>query len=197
MHHDHNVAITPDERKRLTQHLAETRERLLRRTRGLTPEQLDHKPAPGRWSVAGNLEHLTIAEGRVLPRIEEALRSSPDSAKRSAWEGRDDELMQTIESRENRVQAPEPVQPKGQWGHEELFRRLEGVRQRTSEFAATTNAGLRRHFSPHPFFGELDCYQWLLIVGSHVERHRAQIEEVMADASFPRTAMAVSGSTVE
>ncbi|HMF91620.1 MAG TPA: DinB family protein [Candidatus Angelobacter sp.] len=191
MHHNPNVAITPEERKRLTAYLAETCQRLLGITRGLTPEQLDHKPAPDRWSVAENLEHLTIAEGRVLPRIEEALKASPDPGKRSAWEGREDELVRTIENREPRAQAPEPVQPKGQWRHQELFCQLEAVRHRTLEFAATTNAGLRHNFYPHPFFGELDCYQWLMIMGSHFERHRRQIEEIMADSNFPRAAVAV------
>src|SRR5262249_5841896 len=155
--------ISPEERKRLTEYLADTRERLLRSTRGLTPEQLDYKPAPGRWSVAENLEHLTIAEGRVLPRIEEALKGSADPGKRSAWEGRDDELVQAIENRTPRAQAPDVVQPRGQWRNQELFRQLQAVRQRTLEFAATTNAGLRHNFYPHPFFGELDCYQWLMI----------------------------------
>jgi hypothetical protein len=191
MHHDHNVAITPDERNRLTQHLAETRERLLRGTRRLTREQLNHKPAPDRWSVAENLEHLTIAEGRVLARIQETLGGSSDSVKRSAWEGREEALMEAVVDRTNRYQAPEFVQPRGQWHHDELFRQLETARQRTLEFATATNAGLRRYFLPHPVFGELDCYQWLLIAGSHFERHRAQIEEVMADASFPRAAVAV------
>lgn len=191
MHHDHNVAITPDERQRLTQYLAETRERLLGLARGLTAQQLDYKPAPDRWSIADCLEHLTIAEGRVLPRIEEALHASPDPAKRSAWAGRDDELVQNIANRVNRVQAPDFVQPKGQWRHQDLIRQLEAVRQRTLDFAATTNAGLRHHFYLHPFFGELDCYQWLTIMGSHFERHRRQVEEIMADASFPRAALAV------
>jgi hypothetical protein len=192
MQHDHNVAIAPDERKRLTQYLADTRDRLLRSTRGLTPEQLDYKPAPGRWSVAENLEHLTIAENRVLQsRIEAVLAEPSDPAKRSAWDGREEALMEAVIKRDPRYQAPEFVQPTGQWNHDELFRQLEAARGRTLEFAATTDAGLRRYFFPHPVFGELDCYQWLLIAGSHFERHRAQIEEVMADDRFPRTAVAV------
>lgn len=191
MQHDPSVAITPHERKRLAQYLAETRERLLRTTNGLTPEQFDYKPAPDRWSVAENLEHLTVSESWIIPRIEESLRGPWDPAKRSAWEGRDDELAKTIESRAMRAQASEFTQPTGRWCHDELFRQLEATRRRTTEFAATTSAGLRRHFLLHPFFGELDCYQWLLIMGSHFERHRQQIEEVMADASFPRSAVAV------
>src|SRR5215472_15659918 len=157
MDHDHGVAIAADERTRLTQYLEDTRERLLRSPRSLTPEQLDYKPAPERWSVGEILEHLAIAESRLLPRIEEVLRGSTDPTKRSAWEG-----------------------------GEELLGQLEAVRQRTSEFAATTHAELRRYFSTHPVLGELDCYQWLLIAGAHFERHCAQVEEIMADANFPR-----------
>jgi hypothetical protein len=186
MHNDRNVAMNANERNRLTQYLAETCERLLRTTRGLSPEQLAHKPAPELWSAAEILEHLTVAESRLLPRIEEALRGSPDPARASAWEGREDALLQFISSRSPRVQAPDPIQPTGRWGHEELFRQLEAVRGRTSEFAATTNAPLRGFFQAHPVLGELDCYQWLLIAGAHFERHRAQIEEVLADANFPR-----------
>lgn len=186
MHHDHGVAITANERKQLALYLADTRERLLHSPRSLTPEQLDYKPAPGRWSVAEILEHLAVAESRLLPRIEEILRGSPDPTKRSAWEGRDEALVQNVASRAPRVQAPDPIQPAGRWRHQELLQQLEAVRQRTSEFAATTNAGLRCYFLSHPVLGELDCYQWLLIAGAHFERHRAQVEEVMADANFPR-----------
>jgi hypothetical protein len=185
MDHDHGIAITADERKQLTQYLADTRERLLRGPRSLTPEQLDYKPAPDRWSVGEILEHLAVAEGRLLPRIEEVLRGSPDPTKRSAWEGRDEALLQSVASRAPRVHAPDHIQPAGRWRGEELFGQLEAVRQHTSEFAATTNSDLRRYFYPHPVLGELDCYQWLLITGAHFERHRAQVEEVMADRNFP------------
>ena len=185
MDHDHGIAITGDDRKRLTQYLEDTRERLLCSPRTLTTEQLDYKPAPSRWSVGEILEHLAVAESRLLPRIEEVLRGSPDPTKRSAWEGRDEALLQFIASRAPRVQAPDPIQPTGRWRGEELFRQIEAVRRRTSEFAATTNADLRRHFSTHPVLGELDCYQWLLIAGAHFERHCAQVEEIMADANFP------------
>jgi len=180
------LAITEDDRKRLTQYLTETRERLLGTARGLSPQQLNHKPGPDRWSVAEVLEHLTVTESRLLPRIEAVLQGSPDPAKASAWEGREEALLQSVISRSPRVQAPDPIQPTGRWGHEELFRQVEAARGRTTEFAAQTNAPLRSFFQTHPVLGELDCYQWLLITGAHWERHRAQIEEVMADVNFPR-----------
>jgi hypothetical protein len=53
---------------------------------------------------------------------------------------------------------------------------------------SSTNAPLRQSGFPHPILGNLDCYQWVLLIGGHGERHRAQAEEVMADANFPRAA---------
>lgn len=178
-------AITSEERRRLANYLRETRERLLHVTRNLTPIQLEHKPSPGRWSVAENLEHVTVVEDRVLVRIGKTLQESPDSSKQSAWRGRDEELIQAVESRTPRLEAPEIIQPTRRWRYHELFRQLEGVRQRTCEFVEETNAELRRHCFAHPVFGEIDCYQWLLAMGAHFDRHRAQIEEIKVDANFP------------
>ena len=44
---------------------------------------------------------------------------------------------------------------------------------------------LRAHFFPHIAFGDLDCYQWLLLVGQHSLRHALQIEEIKASAGYP------------
>jgi hypothetical protein len=49
---------------------------------------------------------------------------------------------------------------------------------------------LRRHFFRHPIFGDLDLYQWLLMIAAHCDRHRVQSEEVMASPEFPRTRQA-------
>ena len=177
-------AMTPAERERLTNSLSETRRQLLDTVQNLSPAQLDYKPGPDRWSAAQIVEHLAIVEGIVLIRIDATLKSP--EPKPSAWQGRDDALMETIRSRESRVQAPERVRPAGQLRHEELFRQFDASRGRVIDFAATTDAPLRSLCSPHPIFGDLDCYQWLLSVAAHSERHHAQILEVMADANFPR-----------
>jgi hypothetical protein len=33
--------------------------------------------------------------------------------------------------------------------------------------------------------GDLDCYQWLLVVGQHSLRHALQIGEIKASAGYP------------
>lgn len=52
-------------------------------------------------------------------------------------------------------------------------------------FASETQAELREHFFPHIVFGDLDCYQWLLVLGQHGLRHALQIEEIKNDPAYP------------
>ena len=80
--------------------------------------------------------------------------------------------------------------PTGRTPADQVVAEFEAARKRTSDFVASTSAPLRRHAFPHPRFGQADCYQWILLVASHGDRHRQQIEEVIADAGFPRAASA-------
>jgi uncharacterized damage-inducible protein DinB len=183
-------AMTPAERERITNYLLQTRAQLLETARSLSPEQLDYKPNSGRWSVAHILEHLTIGEDLIFGRISSGLQS-PASSTPSAWQGRDEDLVESIRDRNTRVESPERGRPASRWPHEELFRQFDAARGRTIEFAATTTAPLRSFCFPHMVFGDLDFYQWLLAMCAHCERHHAQMLEVIADANFPRAAATV------
>jgi hypothetical protein len=44
---------------------------------------------------------------------------------------------------------------------------------------------LDHHFAPLGPLGDLDGYQWLLLLASHTDRHVAQMEEVKAQAGYP------------
>lgn len=176
--------MTPAEREYVLRRFAETRERLLHTVQGLSREQMEYKPEPRTWSVADNVEHITAVERHLIGAIQKSLQEPPDDTKRCAMT--DAQVLQFVGSRENRVEAPPQARPKSRWPVEELEREFESTRQSTSEFAATTQGDLRRHFIPHFLFGELDCYQWLLLLGAHTDRHCKQSEEVKARAGFPR-----------
>lgn len=182
--------MTPADRERAVSYLTQTRDNLLRATNGLSPAQWGFKSAPGRWSVAECLEHIVTVENRVLDNISNVLHQSADSSKQSSFDGRDDELLQIVTDRTARREAPEAVQPSSRWPHDRLLGEFLSARQRSIDLAAT-GSDLRRHFFAHRAFGELDCYQWLLLLAAHGDRHRAQMEEVLAAPNFPRAAAAV------
>lgn len=177
--------MTPAERELALQNLAESRERVLRMAQGLTHEQLHYRPAPGRWTVAECLEHIVTVETRLLDRIQTTIEKGPDSSRRSVLEGQDAALVAGTVAREVRFQAPEILEPTGRWPDEQLLPEFEAARQKSRDFAASTQADLRSHFFKHPVLGDLDLYQWLLMIAAHCDRHRAQSEEVMASAGFP------------
>jgi uncharacterized damage-inducible protein DinB len=179
--------MTPKERERIAAYLEETRQNLLRTVSSLSPTQLQYKPAPDRWSVAECLEHIIVVETSVLGSIGNTLQQTAPAAGSAMG---DDSIMQTVVDRTTRVKGPDRLMPSRRWPHDRLLSEFEAARKRTSDFVSSTNAPLRQHGFPHPRFGQLDCYQWLLMIGAHGERHRAQSEEVMAEAGFPRAAAA-------
>jgi uncharacterized damage-inducible protein DinB len=177
--------MTSAERELALQNLAESRERLLRMAHSLSREQLHYCPAPGRWTVAECLEHIVTVETRLLDRIQTTLEKGPDSSRRSALEGQDAALVAGTAARQLRFQAPDILVPAGRVPDEQLLPEFEAARQRSCDFAASTQADLRSHFFKHPVLGDLDLYQWLLMIAAHCDRHRAQSEEVIASEGFP------------
>ena len=155
---------------------------------GLSPAQLHYKSAPDRWSVAECVEHIIVVEGFILANVEKTLERAADFTNPAMT---DHDLVQRVVARLNRVKGPDRLMPVARWPHDRLLSEFKAARERTAEFAANATVELRHHTFPHPFIGTCDCYQWLLFIGAHGERHRAQAEEVMADSGFPRAAAAV------
>lgn len=182
--------MTSAERERAVAYLAETRESLHRTTKNLSPTQLQFKPAPDRWSVAECLEHIVIVESFILNTINSTLQQPAGSFTSAMSDEVMDARLKKATERATRVKAPVHLEPTGRRPHDQLLPEFDAARKRTSDFVGGTNAQLRERGFPHPILGELDCYQWVLLIGGHGERHRAQAEEVIADANFPRAAVA-------
>ena len=179
------------ERELVVEQLAQSRERLLLAMEGLLAEQRDFRAAEDRWSITDCIEHITVVESFVLTSIQQALQSSPEPARQVEVQGKDRIIRERVPARERRVKGPAQVQPRGRWpDFEELVRQFEATRERTVRFSAVTQANLRDHFFPHPILGTLDCYQWLLFLAAHCERHVRQMEEVKAAPGYPGRAQA-------
>ena len=175
------------ERERVVQHLAESRERLVLAVEGLSDEQRSFQPAQDRWSIADCVEHIIVVETSVLRNIQQVLQSAPQQERQNEVQGKEQVILERVPARERRVKGPEEAMPQGRWpDFEDLMRQFEATRERSVRFSAVTQADLRNHFFPHPFLGLLDCYQWLLFLSAHCERHVRQMEEVKVDPGYPR-----------
>jgi DinB superfamily len=177
--------ITPAERDDMLARLAETRDMVHRTVEGLSPEQLQYRPDPGRWSVAENLEHITLVEQRILAGLMRTLEQPSDFVKKPAVT--DEQLLQNFGRVVQPLTAPEPFRPTSRWALGELLPKFDAARQAIVEFAPTAaEKDLRQHFMPHPFFGELDCYQWFILTAGHSVRHCHQCDRVKASPGYPR-----------
>ena len=95
-------------------------------------------------------------------------------------------VLKAIPDRSVKAQAPEPLQPDNRFGSPQAsLKHFKASRARTIAFLKTTK-DLRGHAITSPLGKELDCYEWVLFIAAHSERHTKQIEEVKADPNFPK-----------
>ena len=148
------------------------------------PERLrERRPAPGHWSVAEVLEHLSLIERRTA-----ALLTAQVTAARSKNVGPDEETSSVVASflhieraidRRNKFISPEGVRPTGTLDASASAHAL--AESRAVMLSALQNAdgvALSGLVHTHPVLGPLNMYHWAVTLGLHDARHAAQIREV-------------------
>jgi DinB superfamily len=172
--------MTAGERQRVLAHFEMTEAWLASETTGLSTAQLTFRMTPDSWSIQDVVEHLAIAEPQYWQQVQDSLTqpvgyksNSTDAA--ILWYGID---------RTNRQKTGEARVPKGKYDNvgQSLadFRKLRGT---ITEFAKSTQEDLRGRQLKD---GDMDVYQWLLMISTHSQRHILQIREVKAHGSYPR-----------
>ncbi len=179
-----------DERQFVLDQLAASEADLLQLVEGLSPAQWAFRETPDRWSIAEVIEHLVVFEDFILGVITRSLAEQPQPEKKAHAPGKEHLVLGLVASRNTRFKAREAALPKGRWPDPvELIAEFRAARARTCAFAAETQANLRDHFFPHIVFGDLDCYQWLVVLGTHGSRHALQIREIMSHPAYPSAVM--------
>ncbi len=171
------------------------RNRIVEVTKDLSDAQWKFKPAPDRWSIAENLEHMVTVQERILGPICEQLAHAPAPASTRNNEQIDALVLEKIPDRSIRAKAPEFLDPAGQWSLAQSLDRVFGNYEQLARFVEST-PDLREHVIDAPplkivtlgAYDSMDAYQWALAVAAHDERHVRQILEVKADPHYPRAA---------
>jgi hypothetical protein len=176
--------MTPEERENALERLEATRRAYHEALESLTPEQWSFRPAPDRWSIAECAEHLATAEVSLQKLLAAARpRAGPTAESRPT----DASVRNIIRDRSRKAEAPERVRPKGRFpGRDETLAVFAERRGANIAFLRATQDSLRELCFPHPFAGEIDGYQWVISLYTHVERHLEQIQEILKDPGFPR-----------
>jgi hypothetical protein len=175
--------VTSPEREKALRYLEETRSELIGATKGMSDAQWKFKPAADRWSAAEVVEHLVLIE-TVVHGIAGKMSGAPLSAPDRDVQKMDAFILAKVPDRSEKVQAPPQAVPSARWTPAESLQRFDTGRTETESLLRTA-PDLRGHVVPHPVFGPMDGYEWILATAAHTERHTKQILEVKADSHFP------------
>jgi uncharacterized damage-inducible protein DinB len=176
-------SLTTEEIIRASRHLAVAGGYLFESVCGLSAAQWNFRPDSDTWSIADNLEHLVLIEGRVHAIIGNMI-DCPEAEPGHKEQEMDEFIISEVPKRSIRVKASAPVCPASRWTGPEALELFIAAREETMQLLAAPL--LRGRVRPHPFFGPWDGYQWLLAVASHSTRHTGQILEVKAHPHFPQ-----------
>lgn len=144
-------------------------------------DQLAVEPAPGRWSVLGVLEHLSIIETRITGLLQKKVSEAQLGPETESTPVMPDARMGRMRDRSIKITASDAVQPTGTVDMNAAWKALETSRTRLRAFIAEVDGlSLGDVTHPHPVFGPLDVYSWIAFIGSHEARHADQIREIGA-----------------
>ncbi|MEJ7586455.1 MAG: DinB family protein [Ferruginibacter sp.] len=179
--------LTKEERAAGSAYLKETRDYFVEHVKGLSDAQLDFKAGPDKWTIRQCMEHIAKSESFIYTVMEKSLKAAANPDKKGDMKFSDEMIKTALLDRTKKGQAPEPIQPHGEFKTvgeaTDMFIKERNIH---ISYIETTNDNLRDHLTPHPFFGMIDAYQWILLMSGHTKRHTLQIEEIMAAPGFPK-----------
>ena len=172
--------MTDGERQRLLAHLDMTENWLVSEISDLSDEQLRFRRAPDTWNIMDVVEHLAIAEPQYWKHLQDSTRQ-PETTEKS--EATDAGILWYGIDRADRQKTGEARVPKGKYSIvKDSLADFRTLRASMRDYAKTTSDGLR---SRRLIDGNMDVYQWFLMISTHAQRHILQIREIKADPKFP------------
>ncbi len=163
--------------KHILERLHQAREGLEAECRTVPAELWRHSLRPGAWSAGEVIAHLTMVEQAITDGAAKLIAAPPRPipfAKRlhlpvvlAAWRG-------------FKAKTPIPLDSKLVAGREEMLANFAALRGKTVAFLEENAArDLSSYRWRHPFFGQLNFYQWFKLLAYHEERHTKQIREII------------------
>ena len=174
----------------LVDRISRNREMLLQSISGLSEAQLAHRSDETSWSIGDVLNHVSLtdeANAKLTSNMLKRARDTsppPDPSPEGSEIHSMDEIFPRMEA--GKFQSPEFVKPHSDAPVAESLARLIASRERMlGNIEQLDGLDLSGLTFPHPFAGQLNAYQWILMAGAHEARHAIQIKRMKSDAGFP------------
>jgi hypothetical protein len=169
------------DRQRLLAHLEMTESWLMSELNGLSPAQLTYRMTPESWSITDVTEHLAIAEPQYWQRVQDSMKQPATTEK---LEATDAAILWYGIDRTNRQKTGEARVPHGTFKTAaDALATFCKLRSTMRDYAQSTSDDLR---SRKLLEGNMDVYQWFLMISTHSQRHILQIREVKAHSGYPK-----------
>lgn len=181
------VALTEAERSWLIDQLTKSQKWFEASVANLTEVQLFFKFDTSKWSIAEVIEHVTLTENGIFSIVLSTLQKPTQPEKRAEIKVTDAQIPLILTNRKGKVQSPEMLKPTGKFPNSTYaIGNFQQQRAKAIDFVKMTQDDLRNRFWQHPATGVIDLYQTITLMSAHLERHTLQIEEVKAQANFPK-----------
>lgn len=176
-----------DEKATLRNEYQETLNKLQESISGLSKEQMHFKSSPESWSISQCLEHIIITEKMIFAMIQENMKQPVNPEDRDKIQFSDEEIIPMAADRTEKFKAPEILIADGKYDDpKSALGALEEQRKEVHAFINDVEMeDLRNRINASPS-GFADTYQSLLFIAGHTTRHTLQIEEIKANADFPK-----------
>jgi hypothetical protein len=170
--------LTDLEREKALGLLNRSRQTLLDAVAGVTDQEARWKPEPDRWSILEYVEHLAVSDDELIALIKQSLATPARPETEAERRERETKIRETPVPR-GANHAPRMLRPHDRFSNlSEAMAAFLAARERSIEYARSTQDDLRSHFTDHSVLGPLDGYQWLVGNARHAETHAAHIREL-------------------
>ncbi len=168
---DRRIEILLKELQRHYDQLENERLELIGKIRRLDPSALRHKPAPERWSILEDIQHLVLAEQTTALKIGTAAVSGTKRSEMLA-------MVLHVLDQDVVVDVPDPAMvPDGKAALEDLICDWDKSRKRLRRFLDDCGTeDLQTPIAYHAVAGPLTVTEFLRLIASHFNHHRRRIE---------------------
>ena len=161
---------------------AKTRERTIALAASISDVEAKTLPDDEKWSVQEIFEHIAIVDGGTIRIAERLLNAARESGNMSdgSFSLSDDFSQRSAAIAGLKVEAPERVRPTGQVSISDamatMAANVSGFDSLRDDLEKYDLTGAK---FPHPFFGDLNAAEWLVVKAGHEARHTAQVERLL------------------